>query len=255
MVVCGLDSLDRREQPQRRVQTPRRWRKRSPPWNPRSEQPCSKTPWSSRANRLHPGLQARPVQFAAAERPPVREQAFHDLQTHSADRFSGSSSIDQLLKVAFQVGPADLTQFQRQLAVDRPAIATDDPVDRLAQQGLKPLEVPSQVDHEKGHCRGRRSPEPAFLPLLAPAGLVGVLHRGLADCLLNLVIRPGQGVTRLGFQRDHGPQGGRHLEDRLDDLFHPPTAHVMATGEVRHRRGQARPDDMGADLRRGSRPD
>src|SRR3954454_2809167 len=57
-----------------------------------------------------PGLQARPVQFAAAERPPVGEEAFHDLQTHPAHRFSGSSSMGQLPEVAFQVGPADLPQ-------------------------------------------------------------------------------------------------------------------------------------------------
>ena len=200
-------------------------------------------------NRLQPGLQPRSVQFAAAERPPVGEQAFHDIQTHPANCFSGSSSIDQLLKVAFQVGPTDLAQVQRQLVVDRPAVATDDAGDRLAQQGLKAREISPEVNHEKGHCRGRRAPEPAFVPLLLPTGLVRVLHRGLTDRRLSLLIRTGQGSTRLPFQRGDRAQGGRHLEDRPDDLFHTPSADVMTAAQVRHHRGQAWPDDMGANLR------
>ena len=249
MIVRRLDPLDRREQPQRRVQSQAGWRRRSPPWNPRSRNPAPKRLGVRRAIGSNRACRPGSVQFAAAERPPVGEQAFHDLQTHPANRFSGSSSIDQLLKVALQVGPADLTQFQRQLAVDRPAIATDDAVDRLAQQGLKALEVSSQVNHEEGHRRGRRRPEPAFLPLLAPAGLVGVLHRGVTDRRLGLLVRRGQGGTRLRFERDDGAQGDRHLEDGLDDLFHAASADVMTAAEVRHHRGQARPDDMGADLR------
>ena len=54
-------------------------------------------------DRAQPCLQARSVQFAAAERPPVGELAFHDFQTHPADCFSGPSSIDQPLKIALQV--------------------------------------------------------------------------------------------------------------------------------------------------------
>ena len=200
-------------------------------------------------NRVQPGLQPRSVQFAAAERPPVGEQAFHDIQTHPANCFSGSSSIDQLLKVAFQVGPADLAQVQRQLVVDRPAVATDDAGDRLAQQGLKAREISPEVNHEKGHRRGRRAPEPAFVPLLFPTGLVRVLHRGLTDRRLSLLIGTGQGSTRLPFQRGDRAQGGRYLEDRLDDLFHTPSADVMTAAQIRHHCGQAWPDDMGANLR------
>ena len=73
----------------------------------RNEQPCSGVPWSSCVNRAQPGLQPRSVQFAATERPPVGEQAFHDLQTYPANCFSGSSSVNQFLKVAFQVGQED----------------------------------------------------------------------------------------------------------------------------------------------------
>jgi hypothetical protein len=45
-----------------------------------------------------------------------------------------------------------------------------------------------------------------------------------------------------------GAQGDRHLEDGLD-LFHSPSAKMMTAAEIRHCRGQAWPDDVGADLR------
>src|SRR3954451_8102432 len=145
MVVRRLDSLDRREQPQRRIQRQHvdtKGRRLGIRAAATLLQGGLKFPRHS----LDTGLQARPVQFAAAERPPVSKQAFLDLQTHPPNRFSGSSTIDQLLEVALEVRPADLAQFPRQLVVNRPAVATDDPGDRLAQQGLKALEIPPEMD-------------------------------------------------------------------------------------------------------------
>ena len=71
----------------------------------------------------------------------------------------------------------------------------------------------------------------------------------LTDRRLSLLIGTGQGSTRLPFQRGDRAQGGRYLEDRLDDLFHTPSADVMTAAQVRHHCGQAWPDDMGANLR------
>ncbi len=148
--------LQRREQPQRRIQRQQVGGSTPPPSVSAQLHPCSKTSRFPRIHPLDPGLQAGPVQFAAAKRPPVREQAFHDLQAHPPDRFSGPSAIDQLLEVALEVGPADLSPFQRQLAVNRPAIAADDAADGLAQQGLEAPEL-----RRKGGSRtGRHSPSP-----------------------------------------------------------------------------------------------
>src|SRR5271157_3487848 len=117
-----LDPLDRREQPQRRVQSQEVGAKgRS--FGIRAGATLLQNALEFARDRVQPSLQARSVQFATAECPPVGEQAFHDLQAYPANCFSGSSSIDQLLKVAFQVRPADLPQFQGQLAVDRPTVA------------------------------------------------------------------------------------------------------------------------------------
>ena len=66
-------------------------------------------------------------------RPPKCEQILHDRQTNIADDFPITSSFLALLKVAFQVGPANLSLFQRQSIVTRPTVADDNPGDRFAQ--------------------------------------------------------------------------------------------------------------------------
>jgi len=247
MIVRGLDPLDCREQPQRRVYR-QKVDTKGGCLGIRAGATLLQNALEFARGRVQSGLQARSVEFTAAKCPPVGEQAFHDLQTYPANCFSGSSSINELLKITFQVSPADLPQVQGQLAVSRPAVATDNAGDRLAQEGLQALKAAPQVNHKAGCRRGRSRPQPAFLPLLAPAGLVGVLHWGLTDRCLSLPIRTGQGGTRLGFQRRDGTQGGRHLEDGLDDLFYSPSAQMMTAAEVRHCRGQPWPDDVGADL-------
>ncbi len=115
MVVRGLDPLDRREQPQRRLQRQyvgaqgRRL-------GIRARATLLQNPLEFARNPVHPSLQGRAVDLAVAERPPVGEQAVNHFQTGSANCVSGSSSIDQLLKITFQVSPANLTQFQREFA-------------------------------------------------------------------------------------------------------------------------------------------
>ncbi len=107
MIIRGLDALDRCKQPQRRIQR-QEVRTKGRGFGICAGATLLQNALEFARNRIQPGLQARSVQFAATERPPVGEQAFHDIQTHSANCFSRSSSIDQLLKVAFQVRPADL---------------------------------------------------------------------------------------------------------------------------------------------------
>ena len=97
MIVGGFDSLDRREQPQRRVHSQdvgAKGRRRGI----RAAAALLQNALEFARDGVQPGLQARSVQFAVAERPPVGEEAFHDLQTHPANGFSGSSSIDQFLE-------------------------------------------------------------------------------------------------------------------------------------------------------------
>ena len=218
MVVRGLDTFDRREQPQRRIQCQEIGAKGSR-LESAQEQPCSKTPWSSRAIGSN-GL-AAPVG-------PVRRGGTPTSRRTGIPRHPDPPG--QLLQRVLLDRPASESRVSggpnrfgagTAAACCRPTSGRYRRCgDRLAQQGLKAREISPEVNHEKGHCRGRRAPEPAFVPLLLPTGLVRVLHRGLTDRRLSLLIRTGQGSTRLPFQRGDRAQGGRHLEDRPDDLFH-----------------------------------
>jgi hypothetical protein len=102
MIVRGLDPLDRREQLQRRVQRQKVHAKGGCLGIRAAATPLQSALEFAR-NRVQADLQALSVEFTAAKRPPVGEQAFHDFQTYPANCFSGSSSINELLKVALQV--------------------------------------------------------------------------------------------------------------------------------------------------------
>ena len=119
------------------------------------EQPCSKTPWSSRAigsNRAcSPVGPVRRGGTPTSRRtgiPRHPDPPGQLLQRVLLDRPASESRVSG--------GPNRFAQVQRQLVVDRPAVATDDAGDRLTQQGLKAREISPEVNHEKGHCRGRR---------------------------------------------------------------------------------------------------
>src|SRR5262249_45463219 len=145
-----------------------------------------------RAERAGDGIQHRlerlAIDLPLAEIPPRREQLLGGLLAGSPDRLRLAAAVDALAKIAVQVSPADLALFRRRAVVRPPAIAADDPRDRLAQQRLEPLPVPPRVDHEERRRGGRGRPEPPPGAGLLPARLVHVLGRGRADRLTGLVV-------------------------------------------------------------------
>ena len=76
MIVRGLDPLDRREQPQRRVQC-QEVDAKGGCLGIRAGATLLQNALEFARDRVQPGLQARSVQFATAKCPPVGEQAFH----------------------------------------------------------------------------------------------------------------------------------------------------------------------------------
>lgn len=133
VVVRRLPPFHGREQPQRRIQLQDIGAK-GRRLGIRAAAAPLQHPLEFARDRLQPGPQSRSVHFAAAELPPIGEEAFHHLQAGPPNCIGGPSSIDELLEVSLQMGPADLTALQRQLVVDRPAIATDDSDGRLAHR-------------------------------------------------------------------------------------------------------------------------
>ena len=151
IVVRTLDTFDLHEQPQRRIQC--------------QEIRAKGRRLGSRRSNLAPkhlGVRVQSDHRTCAPVSPVRRGGTPTvatdiplIQTHPANCFSESSSIDQLLKVAFQVSPRFGTSTAT--ACCRPtSVATDDADDRLAQQGLRPANFAGS-DHEKSHCRGHRA--------------------------------------------------------------------------------------------------
>jgi hypothetical protein len=72
--------------------------------------------------------------------------------------------------------PAQWPAVGRQAAIDRPAIATDDAVDRLAQKRRQSRQAAAGIHDEGGRCGRGRQPQPAALARLLPARLIDVLE-------------------------------------------------------------------------------
>ena len=70
------------------------------------------------------------------------------------------------------------------------------------------------------------------------------------DWTRNLSVQVGPVIAETAGGPASYAERDRHLEDRLDDLFHCPSAQMTTTAEIRHHRGQPWPDDVSADLRR-----
>jgi hypothetical protein len=149
----GLDSLDRREQPQRRVQsqdfgaTRRRL-------GIRTEAALLQNALKFTRNRVQPGLLARSVSFAAVDCPPVGGEAFHDLQTYSVNCFSGGlggagAAEGQSLDQPLVPGVAE----RDGLASQRPEGAQDPHV----QQGLAGVRVDDLLHDVQSQLRLARA--------------------------------------------------------------------------------------------------
>jgi hypothetical protein len=82
--------------------------------------------------------------------------------------------------------------FDGDLQVYLVAIAGDNAVDLLAQEGGQAEDTAPGVDGEDRHGRGGGRPQPTPLALQLPTGWVGELHVGLPCCLACLVMRRRQ---------------------------------------------------------------
>ena len=248
MVVRGLDTFDRREQPQRRIQC-QEIVKRSPPWNPRRSNLAPK--------HLGVRVQSDPTGLAAPVGP-VRRGGTPTSRRTGIPRHPDPPG--QLLQRVLLDRPASESRVSggpnrfgagSAAACCRPTSGRYRRCrDRLAQQSLKAREISPEVNHEKGHCRGRRASRASVCPpspsnWSRPCSSPGPHGPPPEPLDTDWPRQHSSSPSRRGDRA----QGGRHLEDRPDDLFHTPSADVMTAAQVRHHRGQAWPDDIGANLR------
>lgn len=93
-------------------------------------------------DRLHALLQLFPRDRAVLERMPRGKHLFDKQQSLPAQPHAGAAAIDQLLKIAFKVGPANLATLRQHPTVRGQAIRTQNAIDGDAQEarqaGLRP---------------------------------------------------------------------------------------------------------------------
>ncbi len=123
---------------------------------------------------FHPMLEGGHEEGAVSDPvPPVKHQVgfVHQLL---ADLPGGSRHFRKALEPSQQMGPTKLTKALVN-AIGRPTIRTQDSA-KATKQLLGRVPSSTDVDHEHGHRRGDRHPQPCLLVGLTPAGLVGIHH-------------------------------------------------------------------------------
>ena len=197
-------------------------------------------------------LLARNLVASAAETMPGFEDPADELESVFADGGAGrigAASVNAFLKVAFEVGPANLSAIVGPLVVSSPSIADDEAADRFAQENRQGGEVASCVNHEGDRDLRGSDPEPTALARLLPAGFIDVLDRSRADCFERLLVSRGESFAHLLFESGHRAQRDGDAEDVLGDFFEAAFADVMAAGEIGKSGGESRADAVSAEFR------
>lgn len=190
-------------------------------------------------HQLLPRTRGRILRIAsAAEGVPRFEDAANDLESVAADGLARAAAIEALLKVAFEVSPADLSTVVGQAVVRAPTIADEDAVNRFAQQHGERREIAASVNDEGGHGLRGGDPQPTTLAGLFPAGFVDVLDGRLANRFEGLFVGRRESVAHLLFHRRDGAQRQGSVEDVGADFFQAAFADVMTAGQIGQRRGQ-----------------
>src|SRR5207248_9847749 len=91
---------------------------------------------------------------------PRGNNPLHSQYSLPAQPHAPSTEVNQLLKIAFEVCPANLATFGQYLLIRGEAIRTQDAVDRGAQEILQTDHTTSGLNEKSRHARGGCSPQP-----------------------------------------------------------------------------------------------
>ena len=187
-----------------------------------------------RLHRGHRGGKGFPGERAVADAMPEREEGVAGVPQGGADGRGAAATVDQFLKVAPQMRPAQLVLVQRQPPVGGVPVRVNDPRRRRAQQLGRHFRRATAADGEDGDRLGDRRPQPRFgqrtagqrgvgvgLALLAPAGFIDPFERRRRHGRPRGVIRRLQAGAHGGFQPRHAggtdrqaAGGGQQIGDR-----------------------------------------
>ncbi len=154
-----------------------------------------------------------------------------------ADALGVAPSFRDLHEVAYQMSPAELMFGARPPVVGAVAVAHQHAA-RTAKDCVRSLGGAPPMDHEDGDGRRHYGPQPGLAACLAPAGLVGVLHRLLDDERPRLFERRRESCARDALTTDDGPQRDAETEDVAHQLGHGALAQAVDA----HQRGRHRHD-------------
>ena len=166
VVVGGLDTFNRGESPQRAVdfqQAPAE----ALGFFVRTLAAALERLMETVAYRFQPRLQGSAVDSPVLKIFPDRKDFFCRPAARFAQGLGRSTLVDQFLKIALQMRPANLPLVKGQVGVGTPAVGADNAAN-LSQQRLQSVLPPFGVDLENHKGYGRRHPQPTQLASLGP---------------------------------------------------------------------------------------
>ena len=156
---------------------------------------------------------------AAAKQVPQFENFFVDAQAGLGDLFGFAAALEHFFPVAFQVRPTKLAAISGPVVVGAPAVAAQNTKPDVAEQFAQGHRVAQRMNKEKYHAGRGGDPQPAFLAVFFPAGLVGVLDLGLTHRLFGFFIGRRQSGADFLFEVGHRAQRHRRVKNRFGNFF------------------------------------
>jgi hypothetical protein len=182
-----------------------------------------------RLDRRHGGLQGGAIDGSFAEQvPEAKDQAAQDQEVRAPDP-QPPAPIDQRLKIALQMAPAQLMALRRQRQIGPMAIRPHNPVIGRPQQVAQTRPVAASRDIKEGGNQRDHGPEPAPFAGPLPAGFVNVAALLLLDGGVNGAIDRRQGRAAALLQGDHTPQTERQAKEIRQQAGDVPIAEVVVT--------------------------
>jgi len=181
------------------------------------------------------GDELAPVDRASAVAMPEPEQPGMEGQRVPGEmvRVGGFAQLPDTEDVPLQMGPTELSDPLVVLDIGAEAVAAQDAGEGRPQELLKDLGAAAAGDYEQGEGSGDQNPEPAFLPVLAPARFVTVEDRFVPKLLLDFLTRGLQGLAGFLDVLLGAAESDQNAQGTFQQLLDLPPRHPAEYGQVR----------------------
>jgi hypothetical protein len=247
-IVRRLDPFFAHERPERRLVGQQllthAFGRITPPCPPHQQ------PVDGRLDRRHRRLERRPVDRPFPEQVPQPKDQLAQHQKVRAPDPHTPAPINQGLKIADQMAPAQLMPLWRQRQIRTMPIRPHDPSIGGPQQVAEARSVATGRHIKQGGDRRHHGPEPAPFPGFFPAGFVDVAAVLLLDGAVDGVIDGRAGRAAGLLQPDHAAQADGEPKEIRQQPRHGPIAEVIVAVQDRDGGGGARAKGAGGHVAR-----